>query len=480
MKRISLCLIFIFFIQIIIAQTPFTGLMWDDSEYLATERVSTFDGSDFSESSNKKTLKNYVPRANNQGRAGSCVGQAVGYGGVTTMWAIQQNISNKSQITRDAFSALYIYNQINKWGCDGGSTFTDAFTLLQEKGTIRIKDFEVNERDNCDLSPSTKFNLVSQKIESYDRLFNINDSKDDKVNVTRRALLSNKPVLVGIETTVEMKNVHIKNNSFYFKPLESSPKIGGHAMLVVGFDDTTETFELLNSWGESWGNNGFCYMTYQDYSEYCKYGFIMKLKEQSASIESKGKNLKGDFEFVSIEYRQGQMQKIKQPVVFKDRYYELENISWDVGAQFQVIASDISNDDYVYVFSIDSERKEFVHFPKNERLNSRYFGFVESPIVPFKGAEIFIPTKNTALTKDKAGTDYLFVLFSELKLDEQKLKNDISRLSKSKGDLISNFYTIFGDKLIAEDILNYAERNMHVDVSVRGSKFIAPIILVVK
>lgn len=479
-KIVFLCTALFFVVHFSFSQTFTTGLKWDDNSYSKTERVSAFDGSSFAETGNKKSLKNFTPIPNNQGKAGSCVGQSVGYGGLTTMFAIEKGTTNKTSITNEAFSALYIYNQINRWGCDGGSTFQDAFNVLQTKGNIKFKEFEHNDKDNCQLNPSSKRYATTYKIESYDRLFDINDTKDDKVNTTRRSLLSNKPVLIGMQTTSEMRNSEIRKNSFYFKPSPYSPKTGGHAMVVVGFDDTKETFEILNSWGTDWGNKGYCYVSYSDYADYCKYGFIMKLKEKVEPNKPENVNLKGDFVFKSIEYKGGKIQKVTQPVSFKANHYELQNINWEIGSQFQVIANNISKDDYVYVFSIDSENNQFVHFPKNEKLNSHYFGFVESPIVPYKGAEIFIPTKTTALTKDKSGTDYLFVLFSEHKLDDNELKKDIIKLAESGQNIINNFYSIFSDKLIPQSSLNYSANSMGVNISSNTKGYIAPIILTVK
>jgi C1A family cysteine protease len=37
---------------------------------------------------------------------------------------------------------------------------------------------------------------------------------------------------------------------------------GGHCVLLVGFNDATQMFTCLNSWGPSWGNNGYFYMPY--------------------------------------------------------------------------------------------------------------------------------------------------------------------------------------------------------------------------
>ena len=35
------------------------------------------------------------------------------------------------------------------------------------------------------------------------------------------------------------------------------PFLGGHEVLIVGYDDTTQLFKLVNSWGEEWGEKGF-------------------------------------------------------------------------------------------------------------------------------------------------------------------------------------------------------------------------------
>ncbi|CAB9506488.1 peptidase C1A, papain [Seminavis robusta] len=38
---------------------------------------------------------------------------------------------------------------------------------------------------------------------------------------------------------------------------------GHHALLVVGYKDSAEHFIVRNSWGESWGDGGYCYMPYK-------------------------------------------------------------------------------------------------------------------------------------------------------------------------------------------------------------------------
>jgi C1A family cysteine protease len=39
--------------------------------------------------------------------------------------------------------------------------------------------------------------------------------------------------------------------------------LGGHAVCLVGYNDTTQRFIARNSWGTSWGDQGYFYMPYQ-------------------------------------------------------------------------------------------------------------------------------------------------------------------------------------------------------------------------
>ena len=49
--------------------------------------------------------------------------------------------------------------------------------------------------------------------------------------------------------------------------------LGGHALAVVGYDDNIDTpdgkgaFKIANSWGTGWGDAGFGYVTYQEFTQ---------------------------------------------------------------------------------------------------------------------------------------------------------------------------------------------------------------------
>mgnify|MGYP005987755627 CR=1 FL=1 len=55
----------------------------------------------------------------------------------------------------------------------------------------------------------------------------------------------------------------ITNNGVMTMPTKDEIRLGGHAMLAVGFDDEKEVFIVRNSYGDTFGDKGYCYIPYQ-------------------------------------------------------------------------------------------------------------------------------------------------------------------------------------------------------------------------
>lgn len=68
-------------------------------------------------------------------------------------------------------------------------------------------------------------------------------------------LTQKRPVVINVTWYFEAVN---KNGDFHMptqKDLEGA--VGGHVILLVGYDSRTEQFIFKNSYGENWGNNGY-------------------------------------------------------------------------------------------------------------------------------------------------------------------------------------------------------------------------------
>ena len=66
------------------------------------------------------------------------------------------------------------------------------------------------------------------------------------------------PVVFGI---VVYQNFPM-GNGVRVIPMPQGQVVGGHAMAYVGYDDARQAYLVANSWGESWGVNGYAWLPY--------------------------------------------------------------------------------------------------------------------------------------------------------------------------------------------------------------------------
>jgi C1A family cysteine protease len=48
----------------------------------------------------------------------------------------------------------------------------------------------------------------------------------------------------------------------YESPNENEDIVGGHSMLLTGYNDVTRYFKVINCCGTDWGKDGFVYVPY--------------------------------------------------------------------------------------------------------------------------------------------------------------------------------------------------------------------------
>ncbi len=53
-----------------------------------------------------------------------------------------------------------------------------------------------------------------------------------------------------------------------------------HAITLVGYNERSQYFKFVNSWGKGWGDNGFGRMSYDTFAKRVDYGFSMRLADK--------------------------------------------------------------------------------------------------------------------------------------------------------------------------------------------------------
>jgi len=494
-KNISyLILLLVFIAQMTQAQVG-TGLLLEDEEYNAIPQVSqAFAGSKFSELPLATSMKKHCPKVTNQGEIGSCVGWSSGYGAFTIMRAKEEGWTDVNKITKNAFSALFIYNQVKIGDCYQGSLFSSALKLLKKQGDCLSTEFDY-PKDDCSRKPSSSVKALAEdnpyEVKDYFTLFKSTQSAKEKIHQTKVSLSEDKPVIIGMMIRENFKDLALGEK--YWSPNKgNTTSAGGHAMVVVGYNDGRGAFEVMNSWGTEWGDKGFFWLKYEDFGKYCVYGYQLMVGKKGdddnpfgpdITLNSgKGKELAAEFVFRYPSGYDDETEKVtftEAKTRYNGDYYTLTDSDWEENQRFQLVTRKITKDRYVYVFSVDPEDRTMIHWPRNKAYNKKFNSLNEGAIVPYENVEIIVPGESKALIKNKIGKDHLFVLYSTKPIDDFVARvNDIK--SSHGDDYMARLKKAFGKRLIAPEKIKYSTDKMEFIANTSKGGYIVPIMLMVE
>lgn len=192
----------------------------------------------------------------NQGSIGSCTANAI---------AGAYKIMALINLRRDvSISRLFLYynerqmiGQVNE---DSGAFIKDGFMSMYQVGSCLeiywpyVESWFKNQpsfpcyreaKNHCTMGPHTQLNPM------------------DMVQSIKLCLSMNKPVVIGIMVYESFQSEEAARTGLIPYPNVHSEKfVGGHALTCVGYDDSINHFIVLNSWGSSWGKNGYCLIPY--------------------------------------------------------------------------------------------------------------------------------------------------------------------------------------------------------------------------
>lgn len=187
-----------------------------------------------------------------QGDLGSCTANAIGSG-------LREYLEIKSNENFIALSRLYLYyherlieGTVNE---DSGAEIRDGMKVLSQLGICSEKlDPYVISQFTVSPSQEAEAEAGKYKIRSYQRIGSINDVK--------RCLAEGYPVVLGMSVYESFESDRVAQNGIVPVPKWYEKVLGGHAMLIVGYKKIglKEYFIVRNSWGDNWGDKGYCYI----------------------------------------------------------------------------------------------------------------------------------------------------------------------------------------------------------------------------
>ena len=212
-----------------------------DYKYQVTAKVSP----------NVVDLRRYCSLIENQGSLGSCTGQAIA-------GAIE--LLNKRSGKPTDVSRLFIYYYerllLGTVNYDSGAYIRDGIKATNHYGASleslwphdvrKFRQEPINEAKN---------DALNRKVTRYERVNDFNGCID--------ALTNGYPVVIGFHVYTSFMSAGVaRTGNMPYPNTRRERLLGGHAVLLVGYDKRKKVFIVRNSWGTNWGAKGYFYMPF--------------------------------------------------------------------------------------------------------------------------------------------------------------------------------------------------------------------------
>ncbi len=440
MKNLVLILFLLLKISFVSAQT---GCILDSATYMRVPLSAPLMRGNYQNLPKEISLKKYCPEPRGQGDYGTCVGWTVAYMARTITLAQKNNWTNQAQITENALSPYFLYENIKAYddqNCQGGATLFAGLEIMKRMGTVPFKDFGI--ACNQPQTDKNKEKALQNRIKDYKRLFNYGTK--DKIEFIKKSLSEEKPVLVGIRG---LFNSFVTAKDSIWKPSEKDKNSDerGHALTVIGYDDAIGAFEVMNSWGTKWANKGFIWVKYEDFNAICMEAYELIIQDTTNNV------LAGEISFMLSAGLLLEIKLKSSPDSVNSNFKGIYEVQKPLrsGTLFRLYLSN-PQPAYIYIFSVDENKKTTVIFPYNNEI---------SPFLAYKNNKIALPSENHYIEFENTsgtlkGIENYCILYSRQKLH---LPSILESLKAFEGDLGVSLKKILGAQLIPENLIHYTD-----------------------
>lgn len=191
-------------------------------------------------------LTEFMAPVRNQGAEGSTVGFAVA-AAMEGLWARKRN-------NTIILSPRYLYNSARaaqNWKGDHGAFIKDAIQVIRTQGAVLESVWPYKPGEFDSKAPPTVDRAERYRIKAAREVKSLAEIKV--------AIQKGFPVVGGIPL---YRSYMSAKGGIIPDPTPEERILGGHAICIVGYDDTKKLLKFKNSWGTSWGEAGYGYISY--------------------------------------------------------------------------------------------------------------------------------------------------------------------------------------------------------------------------
>lgn len=203
----------------------------------------------------KIDLRPHCPPVFNQGeKIGSCTANAV-------CNAFRYNLMRQGDQHRFTPSRLFLhYNAralAGKQRQNRGAQIRDAMKSLSKQGVCRESAWPYVAKHYAKRPPEHAYTqALDHQSVWYQRV-------PHELLELKACLAEGFPFVFGVTLFEAFDSAQVAKTGTLPMPKRGEKSIGGHAVLVVGYDDRSQRFIVMNSWGPDWGKKGYFTIPYE-------------------------------------------------------------------------------------------------------------------------------------------------------------------------------------------------------------------------
>lgn len=197
-------------------------------------------------------LRKHATMVEDQQSLGSCTGNAI----AGAIELINKKSGKVSDISR---LFIYYYERLlmGTVNYDSGAYIRDGIKATSKWGAPIEKLWPYNiSRFKTQPSGSAIKDAAKRKVLRYERATTVSDCTN--------ALANGYPVIMGfLVYSSFMSSTVTRTGMMKYPDVRNEKLLGGHAVLLVGYDNNAQHFIVRNSWGTNWGDSGYFYMPFR-------------------------------------------------------------------------------------------------------------------------------------------------------------------------------------------------------------------------
>ena len=198
------------------------------------------------------TQTELMPPVYNQGDIGSCTANAIA--------AAVDYERAKQGLPFLTPSRLFIYAnerlmEQTSLSEDSGAQIRDGIKSVGDSGVCSESTWSYSEDFSTKPSQAAYDEALKCKVSSYHAV-------NQTLLEIKQALASGLPVTCGITVYESFEWPSVTETGFVQMPKPKETSLGGHAILLVGYNEADKEFFGRNSWGCNWGQHGYFAIPY--------------------------------------------------------------------------------------------------------------------------------------------------------------------------------------------------------------------------